>query len=72
MENFLEQMAELLEVDSVNEVDTLKDFDAWDSLTQLSIIALGNEGYGVKITGNELQQTNTVEDLWDLIQNKKK
>lgn len=70
MENFLEKMAELLEVDTVNNSDILKDFEAWDSLTQLSIIAMANEDYHVKVSANELQQTESIEDLWNLIQSK--
>ena len=70
MENFLEKMAELLEVDTVNNSDILKDFEAWDSLTQLSIIAMANEDYHVKVSANELLQTESIEDLWNLIQSK--
>ena len=36
MEIFLEQMAELFEVDEVNLHDEVISFDAWDSLTGLS------------------------------------
>ena len=43
MEQFLEQIAELLEEDVVNTSDELKSFDAWDSLTILSIIAFADE-----------------------------
>ena len=50
MEQFLEQIAELLEEDTVNVSDELKSFEAWDSLTILSIIAFADESY--KITLN--------------------
>lgn len=39
MEKMKEQLAELLEVDEVKDSDVLEDFECWDSLTILSIIA---------------------------------
>lgn len=71
MENFLEQMAELLEVDAVNESDELKSFEAWDSLTILSIIAMANDNYGVVLSAAELNEAKTIAGLWSLIESKK-
>ena len=51
MENFLNQMAELLEVDSVNPQDEFISFDAWDSLTSLSIIAMADDGLSCCVRG---------------------
>ena len=47
-----------------------KDFDEWGSLTALSIIALAMERFEKKITGADLRTCNTIEDLYNLIQNK--
>ncbi len=71
MENFLEQIAELLEVDVVNEADELKSFEAWDSLTILSIIAMANENYGVVLNATEINEANTIAGLWNLIESKR-
>ena len=71
MEQFLEQMAELLEVDVVNEFDELKSFEAWDSLTILSIIATANENYGVVLNAKEKKKKKTIGGLWKLIESKK-
>ena len=70
MENFLGQLAEILEVDEVKATDELEGFEAWDSLTILSIIALGSEEYSVELTNNEIKGAATVQGLYDLIQNK--
>jgi acyl carrier protein len=67
MNNFKNQITELLEVDNVDVDDILKEFDAWDSLTALSIIALCDSDYGIKITANELSKTVTIKDLFDLL-----
>jgi acyl carrier protein len=71
METFLNQMAELLEVDSVNAQDEITSFDAWDSLTSLSIIALADDEYLVTISAQDILNAKTVEGLHQLIQSKK-
>ncbi len=67
MQEFLEQMAEILEEDQVNATDVLVDFEAWDSLAQLSIIALADEAYGVTISADQIKQAATIEGLYNLI-----
>jgi acyl carrier protein len=71
MDAFLEKLVEILEVDSVGDQDVLADFDAWDSLTQLSIIALVNEMYGITISAMELKNVVTIKGIKDLVENKK-
>ena len=71
MENFLEQMAEIFEVDSLNQTDVLTDFEMWDSLTQLSIIALTSEIYNVTISATELRDAETIGGVYKLIESKK-
>ena len=64
-------MAELLEVDSVNPLDEITSFDAWDSLTSLSIIALVDDEYLVMISAQDILDTKTIKGLYQLIQIKK-
>ena len=71
MDNYLEIMADILEVDEVNASDVLVEFESWDSLTQLSIIALVDETYGVTISAMELRNSKTIEDVYNLINGKK-
>ena len=71
MDQFLDQMAEIFEVNSVELSDKLADFESWDSLTQLSIIALANENYGVKISADEIRTASTIDGLKLLIESKK-
>lgn len=70
MEDFLEQMAEIMEVDSVNPSDELTSFEAWDSLTTLSIIALADDDYQVSLTNAEIADAKTIESLHQLILSK--
>jgi acyl carrier protein len=67
MEDFLEQMAEIMEVDSVNPSDELSSFEAWDSLTTLSIIALADDEYQVSLTNAEIADAKTIDGLKELI-----
>lgn len=70
MEQFLQEMAELFEVDSLNELDEITSFDTWDSLTSLSIIALVDDHYGVTISANEIVESKTFKGLFNLIKSK--
>lgn len=63
-------MAELLEVDSVNLLDEITSFEAWDSLTSLSIIALADDEYSVTISAQDILNANTIGGLYQLIQSK--
>lgn len=71
MNDFLEQMAEIMEVDTVNATDVLTSFDAWDSLTTLSIIALADDEFEISLTNSEIVEANTIEGLYNLILSKK-
>jgi acyl carrier protein len=70
MENFLIQMAEIMEVDNLNATDVLSSFEAWDSLTTLSIIALSDSEYNVSLTNLEIANSITIEGLYKLILSK--
>jgi acyl carrier protein len=70
MDNFLEQLAEIFEVDNVNLSDVLIDFEAWDSLSQLSIISLADEEFGVQLTASDLLTAETIGGLAELIKDK--
>ncbi len=43
-----------------------KELDEWDSLIVLSIIALVDEEFEVRITGQDLRDCNTIEDIYNL------
>lgn len=47
------------------------DLDEWDSLTALSLIAMIDQEYDVKITGDEINSAKTLEDIFDIMQIKK-
>lgn len=69
-EKFLEDLAEILEEESVQESDVLADFEAWDSLSILSIISYVSENYKKQLKNEEIRSQKTVGALFSYIDNK--
>ena len=69
-EKFLVDMAEILEEDIVKEDDVLADFEAWDSLSILSIISYVSENYKKQLKNEEIRTQETVGDLFCYVENK--
>ncbi len=67
MEKIYEELAELLEVDVVENDEVLSDFECWDSLTVLSIIALASENYGKILLAKDVNEAKTVGGLIALL-----
>jgi acyl carrier protein len=63
-------LAEILEVVEVQPNDVLKEFENWDSLTVLSILAMLGARYGINLTARDLNQTTTSADLAALVANR--
>ncbi len=70
MNDLNQKLADILEVQSVNDTDSLKEFDEWDSLTSLSMIAMIDADYNVNLTAEELVSLNTVGELKNYIKSK--
>jgi acyl carrier protein len=69
MEDFLDGFVEILEDTERSELTpetTFKDLDEWDSMTALMLIAMFDEKYDKKITGNDIKQANTLNDLFEI------
>ena len=71
MNDFLNRIAEILEVESVNECDDLKAYPQWDSLAVLSVIAMLDASYGVNLRAADIQQTGSAGELWKVVQSRK-
>jgi len=71
MKDINEKLAEILEVDTVNDSDVFTQFDEWDSLTSLSIIAMVDANYNTNISAEQLLSFTTVGDLKNYLNSKK-
>jgi acyl carrier protein len=49
-----------------------RNFESWDSLTALSIMAMVDSEYEVNLTGQDIQKSNTINDIFEIIKTKKK
>lgn len=71
-QEFCNQMKEILEMDQVSPENVLRDFEAWDSLAVLSVLAMADSKYGATIQAEDIRSVVTVSDLADLIESKRK
>ena len=67
MELFLKKLEDILEVEKIEMDNVILEFEEWDSLTALSIIATIDTDFNVNITAEELISAITIQDLLDLI-----
>ena len=64
-EKFINFLKETLEIQNreIQLSDKFRDYKEWDSLAQLSLIAMLDDEYGVSIENEEFMKLITVEDL---------
>ena len=70
MENeFLEKFKEALELEDrdLNLPDKFREYEEWDSLAFLSVIAMIDEEYDVLIEGKDFKKLQTIGDVWNAI-----
>lgn len=73
LNEFVKLFAEQFEdtpADQFKPETAFRDFDDWDSLTALSIIAMVDEEYDKQITGEDIRTVSTIEELFNFIQSK--
>jgi len=71
MQELYSKLAAILEVDEVKPQDVLRDFETWDSLSALSVIAMSNATFGVTLSGDELRQIKTAGELAAWVQTRR-
>lgn len=47
-----------------------KKVDEWSSFMALSIIAMVDEGYKVKIKGEDIRNSQTIQDLFEIVKSR--
>lgn len=74
LQTFIQHMAEQFEETDSSEITAstkFKDLDEYSSLLALTIIAMIDEEYDVTIKGEDLRQSQTIEDLFNVVKEKK-
>ena len=72
MEELYAKLADILEVDDVTPNDILRDFEAWDSLGVLSVIAMLDKSFGISMTALELRDIKTPGELAQIVASRKR
>lgn len=73
IKDFIEKFANQFDDTDISELNPDTEFqelEEWGSLTSLGIIALVRTEYGKKITAQEIRSCKTIEDLYQLAENK--
>lgn len=71
--NFIKNFADQFDETDANEfkADTVyKDLDEWSSLIALSVIAMVDEEYDVTISGSDIRNSTTIQDLYNIVENR--
>lgn len=68
-EKFMNAFKEALEMEDqeIALTDKFRDFDEWDSLSRLSLIAMLDEEYGTQIEEGEFDKLITVGDIFNAV-----
>jgi len=73
LQDFIEKFAEQFDDTDASEITAttaFHDLDEWSSLTAMGVIAFVKTEYSKTITGKEMKECVTVEDLFNLISSK--
>ena len=73
LKDFIEKFAEQFdETDlSIFTAETkFRDLDEWSSLMGLCIIAMVDEEYDVTLRGDDIRNSQTIEDMFKIVENK--
>lgn len=74
MQEFIENLAEQFDETDIALLlpeTVFKDLDEWSSLLALSVIAMADESYDVKLKGDDIRNAITIEDLYNIINSRK-
>ena len=63
MEELLEKLAEILEVEDIDVNKKFTDYEEWDSLCGLSIIAMLDSDYGMTMKNKEILDFASIGDF---------
>ena len=73
LKDFIENFANQFDDTDPSEIKAetvFKELDEWSSLIALSVIAMVDEEYDITIKGDDIRNSNTVEDLFNAVKAK--
>jgi acyl carrier protein len=66
------EMADVLEIDTIDDDTKLETFDSWDSLAMLSILAFIDSEYNVNLSTDDIADVKNLSDLKSIVISKLK
>ena len=66
LENFADQYDEI-EVSDISPDMPFRDIEGWSSLTALSVIAMVDDVYKLRLTGDDIRSSVTIEDIYNIL-----
>lgn len=66
VQNFASQFDET-PIDAFSAETKFRELEEWSSMVALVIIAMVDEHYKVKLSGNEIKESNTIQDIFDKV-----
>ena len=69
IENVADQFDDF-EASDLNAETKFKDLDEWSSLVALSVIAMVDEEYDVAIKGDDIRNSETLQDLYNIVESR--
>lgn len=66
VENFANQFDET-DASEINATTSFRELEEWSSLIALSVIAMVDEEYDVILKGDDIRNSNTVEDIFNIV-----
>lgn len=70
MTTFIQDFEELfdeVEQGSITKDTIIRDLDEWSSLIALTLIAMADENYEIKLTGDDIRTSITIDDIYQKI-----
>jgi len=58
------------DADEIKLDTNFKELEEWGSLTALSVMAMADEEYSVKLTAADFRDSNTLQDIFNLIKSR--
>ncbi len=71
VKNFAEQFDET-DIDEFSADTNFRDLEEWSSFNALSIIAMVDEVYRIKLTGDDIIKSTTIQDIFEVVKARKK
>ena len=69
IQNFADQFDDM-DVESLTADTNYRDLDGWSSMVALFVMSMIDDEYNVQVDTSEMRQTNTIQELFDLVSSK--